>query len=82
MPVDTYTGGIEHATMHLIYTRFFHKALRDMGIVPGDEPMLQLRNQGIILGEDGREDVEEPRQRGGARRAGGRATAPTRCAPT
>ena len=52
MPVDTYTGGIEHATMHLIYTRFFHKAGRDMGIMKGDEPMLQLRNQGIILGED------------------------------
>jgi len=52
MPVDTYTGGIEHATMHLIYTRFFHKALRDMGITKGDEPMLQLRNQGIVLGED------------------------------
>jgi len=52
MPVDTYTGGVEHATMHLIYTRFFHKALRDLGIVQGDEPMLQLRNQGIILGED------------------------------
>lgn len=52
MPVDTYTGGIEHATMHLIYTRFFHKAGRDMGIVKGSEPMIQLRNQGIILGED------------------------------
>jgi leucyl-tRNA synthetase len=52
MPVDTYTGGIEHATMHLIYTRFFHKALRDIGIVKGPEPMLQLRNQGIVLGED------------------------------
>ncbi|HEX2252935.1 MAG TPA: leucine--tRNA ligase [Thermoanaerobaculia bacterium] len=52
MPVDTYTGGIEHATMHLIYTRFFHKALRDLGITQGDEPMLRLRNQGIILGED------------------------------
>ncbi len=52
MPVDTYTGGIEHATMHLIYTRFFHKACRDMGILRGPEPMLQLRNQGIILGED------------------------------
>ena len=52
MPVDTYTGGIEHATMHLIYTRFFHKACRDMGITKGDEPMLQLRNQGIVLGED------------------------------
>lgn len=52
MPVDTYTGGIEHATMHLIYTRFFHKACRDMGIVEGPEPMSQLRNQGIVLGED------------------------------
>lgn len=52
MPVDTYTGGIEHATMHLIYTRFFHKACRDMGITNGPEPMIQLRNQGIILGED------------------------------
>ena len=52
MPVDTYTGGIEHATMHLIYTRFFHKAGRDMGIMKGPEPMIQLRNQGIILGED------------------------------
>jgi len=53
MPVDTYTGGIEHATMHLLYTRFFHKAMRDVGIVKGDEPMLQLRNQGMVLGEDG-----------------------------
>ncbi len=52
MPVDTYTGGIEHATMHLIYTRFFHKALRDMGVTEGHEPMLQLRNQGMVLGED------------------------------
>ncbi len=52
MPVDTYTGGIEHATMHLIYTRFFHKACRDIGVVQGDEPMVKLRNQGIILGED------------------------------
>ena len=52
MPVDTYTGGIEHATMHLLYTRFFHKALRDAGITEGNEPMLQLRNQGMVLGED------------------------------
>jgi leucyl-tRNA synthetase len=52
MPVDTYTGGIEHATMHLLYTRFFHKALRDAGVTEGHEPMLQLRNQGMVLGED------------------------------
>jgi leucyl-tRNA synthetase len=53
MPVDIYTGGIEHATMHLIYTRFFHKVLRDVGVGEGHEPMLQLRNQGQILGPDG-----------------------------
>ena len=53
MPVDTYTGGVEHATMHLIYTRFFHKALRDLGVTQGPEPMLQMRNQGQILGPDG-----------------------------
>jgi leucyl-tRNA synthetase len=52
MPVDTYTGGSEHATMHLLYTRFFHKALRDMGITEGAEPMMQLRNQGMVLAED------------------------------
>lgn len=53
MPVDTYTGGVEHATMHLIYTRFFHMAFRDLDVTLGDEPMLQLRNQGQILGPDG-----------------------------
>jgi len=53
LPVDTYTGGIEHATMHLIYTRFFTKVMRDIGLVDFNEPMLMLRNQGIILGEDG-----------------------------
>ncbi|MEN6579197.1 MAG: leucine--tRNA ligase, partial [Anaerolineaceae bacterium] len=53
MPVDTYTGGSEHATMHLLYVRFFHKACRDCGIAEGNEPMLQLRNQGMVLGEDG-----------------------------
>ncbi len=53
LPVDQYTGGIEHATMHLLYTRFFTKAMRDMGIVDFDEPMLRLFNQGTILGEDG-----------------------------
>ena len=52
MPVDTYTGGSEHANMHLLYTRFFHKALRDLGITEGSEPMMQLRNQGMVLAED------------------------------
>ncbi len=46
LPVDQYTGGIEHATMHLLYTRFFTKAMRDMGIVPFAEPMERLFNQG------------------------------------
>jgi leucyl-tRNA synthetase len=53
MPVDSYTGGVEHAVMHLMYTRFFHKAMRDMSMVEGPEPMLQMRNQGQILGPDG-----------------------------
>jgi leucyl-tRNA synthetase len=53
LPVDQYTGGIEHATMHLIYTRFFTKAMRDMGVVDFDEPMTRLYNQGMVLGEDG-----------------------------
>lgn len=52
LPVDQYTGGIEHATMHLIYTRFFTKAMRKMGLVNFDEPMLALHNQGMVLGED------------------------------
>jgi len=50
-PVDIYTGGAEHAVMHLLYTRFFTKAMRDAGLVSFDEPMVQHRNQGIILGE-------------------------------
>jgi leucyl-tRNA synthetase len=52
LPVDQYTGGIEHATMHLIYTRFFTKAMRDMELVGFNEPMLRLFNQGMILSEN------------------------------
>ncbi|HET7379750.1 MAG TPA: leucine--tRNA ligase, partial [Gaiellales bacterium] len=53
LPVDQYTGGIEHAVLHLMYTRFFTKAMRDLGLTTLDEPMLRLFNQGIILGPDG-----------------------------
>ncbi len=52
MPVNQYTGGAEHAVMHLLYARFFTKALRDMDLVDFDEPFLRLFNQGVILGED------------------------------
>ncbi len=49
LPVDLYTGGAEHATMHLLYARFFIKALRDMGLVDFDEPFTKLFNQGTII---------------------------------
>ncbi len=52
-PVDKYVGGQEHATMHLLYARFFTKALRDMGYLDFDEPFQSLVHQGIILGPDG-----------------------------
>jgi leucyl-tRNA synthetase len=52
MPIDVYTGGTEHAVGHLLYSRFFWKALRDMGLVEGHEPVLKMRNQGQILASD------------------------------
>ena len=52
-PVDKYVGGPEHAAMHLLYARFFTKALRDMGYLNFDEPFASLVHQGIILGPDG-----------------------------
>ncbi len=53
LPVDKYVGGAEHAAMHLLYARFFTKALRDLGYLHFDEPFLSLVHQGTILGPDG-----------------------------
>ena len=53
MPVDLYVGGAEHAVLHLLYARFWHKVLYDIGVVNTDEPFMRLVNQGMILGEDG-----------------------------
>jgi len=53
MPVDLYIGGAEHAVLHLLYSRFWHKFLYDLGCVSTKEPFTKLVNQGMILGEDG-----------------------------
>lgn len=53
-PVDLYVGGAEHATRHLVYARFWHKFLYDLGLVSQIEPFVKLRHVGLIMGEDGR----------------------------
>ena len=53
MPVDLYVGGIEHAVLHLLYSRFWHHVLHDLGLVSTREPYKKLFNQGMIQGEDG-----------------------------
>ncbi len=53
MPVDFYSGGAEHTTMHLLYSRFFHKALYDLGLVKEREPYAKRLNRGLIMGPDG-----------------------------
>ncbi len=53
MPVDLYVGGAEHAVLHLLYARFWHKVLYDIGVVSTPEPFRKLVHQGMILGEDG-----------------------------
>jgi leucyl-tRNA synthetase len=52
-PVDWYNGGMEHTTLHLLYSRFWHKFLYDIGVVPTSEPYLKRTSHGMILGEDG-----------------------------
>jgi len=52
LPVDLYVGGVEHAVLHLLYARFWHKVLFDLGLVNTKEPFQRLVNQGMILGED------------------------------
>ncbi len=53
LPVDLYVGGAEHAVLHLLYSRFWHKVLYEIGVVNTKEPFMTLRNQGMILGENG-----------------------------
>ena len=53
MPVDWYNGGMEHVTRHLIYSRFWHKFLYDIGVVPTEEPYIKRTAQGLVLGPDG-----------------------------
>jgi leucyl-tRNA synthetase len=57
--VDLYVGGTEHAVLHLLYARFWHKVLFDLGYVSTPEPFQRLVNQGLILGEDGRTGIKE-----------------------
>ncbi len=89
LPVDQYIGGIEHAILHLLYFRFFHKLMRDAGLVHSDEPATNLLCQGMVVADtfyrdnaDGAQRLDQP-GRGRGRRATTRAAPPARrCAPT
>ncbi len=82
--VDLYVGGTEHAVLHLLYARFWHKVLFDLGHVSTPEPFQRLVNQGIILGEDGQKMSKSRGQCHQSRRCHrgirrGRVSAATRC---
>ncbi len=53
LPVDMYIGGVEHAVLHLLYSRFYTKFLCDIGVIDFDEPFIKLFNQGMITGKNG-----------------------------
>ncbi|KAH8052054.1 hypothetical protein JL722_10501 [Aureococcus anophagefferens] len=63
LPVDLYVGGAEHAVLHLLYARFWHKVLYDIGATTHEEPFAKLVHQGLILGSDGEKMSKRPRTR-------------------
>ena len=81
MPVDLYVGGAEHAVLHLLYARFWHKVLYDRGIVCMPEPFQKLVNQGMILGENN-EKMSKSRGNVINPTRSSRNTAPIRCGCT
>ena len=65
--MDQYIGGVTHAILHLIYSRFFTKVMRDLGLIANDEPAANLFTQGMVLGKDGAAMSKIEGQRGRSR---------------
>jgi leucyl-tRNA synthetase len=87
LPVDQYIGGIEHAVLHLLYARFFHKLMRDVGLITSDEPFTRLLTQGMVVAETyftvddmGRKEYVAPADIEVARDQKGKVTAATKVA--